>query len=127
MPAARSSARNGEGGLRGTAARAHNMRMSRSRSARSLILSAAVPTVAILVVIVFAGFALLGSNGLLSLGGYRKQLAERRVELAQQEGERARLANQKALIERGDPDFADELVRRNTDMLDRNEYMIVPR
>ena len=103
------------------------MRMNRNRSARSLILSAAAPTVAILVVIVFAGFALLGSNGLLSLGGYRKQLGERRIELARYESERARLANQKALIERGDPDFADELVRRNTDMVDHNEYVLVPR
>ena len=107
------------------ARREQKMRMSRSRSARSLILSAAVPTVAILVVIVFAGFALLGSNGLLSLGGYREQLGDRKVELARYEAERARLANQKALIERGDPDYADELVRRNTDMMDRNEYRIV--
>jgi cell division protein FtsB len=107
--------------------RGHIVRMSRNRPARSLILSAAVPTVAILVVIVFAGFALLGSNGLLSLGGYRRQLADRRVELARYEAQRAQLANQKALIERGDPDYADELVRRNTDMIDRNEYMIVPR
>ncbi len=101
--------------------------MSRRRPVRSLILSAAAPAVAILVVVVFAGFALLGSNGLLSLGGYRKELGQRQGELARYESERARLANQKKLIERGDPDFADELVRRNTDMIDRNEYMVVPR
>ncbi|WP_231639295.1 septum formation initiator [Sphingomonas profundi] len=99
--------------------------MKSRRPVRSLILSAAAPTVAILVVAVFAGFALLGTNGLLSLGGYRKQLEVRKVELTRYEAERARLQNQKRLIERGDPDFADELVRRNTDMIDRNEYMVV--
>ncbi|TVV71570.1 septum formation initiator [Sphingomonas solaris] len=99
--------------------------MKSRRSARSLIVSAAGPAVAVLVVVVFAGFALLGSNGLLSLDGYRKQLSERTVALARYEAERARLQNQKRLIERGDPDFADELVRRNTDMIDRNEYMVV--
>ena len=106
---------------------AQNKGMKSRRSARSLILAAAAPTVAVLVVVVFAGFALLGSNGLLSLGGYQKQIGERKVELARYEAERAKLANQKRLIERGDPDYADELVRRNTDMIDRNEYMVVPR
>ncbi len=101
--------------------------MKSRRSARSLILSAVAPTVAVLVVIVFAGFALLGSNGLLSLDGYRKQRGAKEVELARYEAERARLENQKRLIERGDPDLADELVRRNTDMIDHNEYMVVPR
>ena len=109
------------------ARRAQNKAMKSRRSARSLILSAAVPTVAVLVVIVFAGFALLGANGLLSLDGYRKQLDGRKVELSHYEAERARLENRKRLIERGDPDYADELVRRSTDMIERNEYMVVPR
>ena len=96
------------------------------RPVRSLILSAAVPTVAVLIVAVFAGFALLGSNGLLSLGGYRTQLSQRQADLARYEAERARLQNRKLLIERGDPDLADELVRRNTDMIERNEYVVAP-
>ncbi len=115
----------GRRGLRGGARRGQGGAVKSRRPARSLILSAAVPTVAVLVVIVFAGFALLGSNGWLALEGYQKQRAAREAQLARYQEQQARLENRKRLIARGDPDYADELVRRNTDMIERNEYMVV--
>lgn len=101
--------------------------MTLKRTARQLILSAAGPAVALLVIGVFAGYALLGTNGLLARGEYRKQLDQKQSELAVVEAERARLENRKRLLAKGDPDLADELTRSATDMVGEDEYVIVTR
>ena len=101
--------------------------MSR-RSTAQLIKSAAWPALAILVIAHFAGFALIGPNGLLSLGGYKEQIGKRRAELQALEAERARLVHRAALLDprRVDPDLADELVRRQTGQV-RPDEVIIPR
>jgi cell division protein FtsB len=99
--------------------------MTRSHSAHLLIRSAAGPAVALLVVAMFAGYALFGTNGLLQLGDYQRQIRVKQVELAKVEGERARLLNRKRLIEKGDPDIADEMVRSATDMIGNDQYVLI--
>ncbi|MEH3107359.1 MAG: septum formation initiator family protein [Sphingomonas fennica] len=76
----------------------------------------------------FAGFALIGPNGLLSLGGYKTEIARKRAELAVLETERSRLRHHAALLDPAhvDPDFADELVRRETGQI-RPDEVIIPR
>ncbi|PTQ10205.1 hypothetical protein CLG96_13905 [Sphingomonas oleivorans] len=98
------------------------------RSTASLIRSALPPALALLVIAHFAGFALLGPNGLLSLGDYQKAIARRTVELRTIQAERDRLAHHAALLDprRVDPDFADELVRRETGQV-RPDEVIIPR
>ena len=98
------------------------------RSTGQLIRSAAVPALALLFVAYFASSALVGANGLLSLGGYTQQIAERRMELAALEKRRDQLAHHAALLNprRVDPDFADELVRRETGQI-RPDEVIIPR
>ncbi|PTD25213.1 septum formation initiator [Sphingomonas fennica] len=75
--------------------------------------------------LMFAGYAVLGSNGLLARGEYHKQLADAKVKLAQVEAEKQRLLNRKRLLSHGDPDLADELTRGATDMVGQDEYVIV--
>ena len=101
--------------------------MTRARSLAKILRSAAAPALAIIVVANFAGYALLGPNGLFAWGGYARLHDQRQTELARLEEERARLANRVALLnpDRVDPDFADELVRRNTGKIREDEHIII--
>ena len=101
--------------------------MNAKRNPRRLILSAAGPASAALVVSVFAGYATFGANGLLARGGYQHQIEVRKTELASLQEEQARLANRKRLLAQGDPDLADELTRRDTDMIGNDEVVVLER
>ena len=94
----------------------------------SLIRSAAPAAVALLVMAHFAGFALFGSNGLLAWGDYKRTLAKRTIELKHVQAERDRLAHHAVLLDprKVDPDYADELVRRETGQV-RPDEVIIPR
>ena len=101
--------------------------MSR-RSTLSLLKAAIGPAIALFVIADFAGFAIFGPNGLMSLAGYRQQIVVRQAELARLEAEHRRLAHHAALLDPAhvDPDFADELVRRETGQV-RPDEVILPR
>lgn len=98
------------------------------RPTLSLIKSAALPAAALFIIAHFAGFAVFGENGLLQLAGYRQQKAERMAVLERLESDRARLQHHAALLDprHVDPDFADELVRRQTGQV-RPDEVILPR
>jgi len=84
------------------------------------------PALALLIIGNFAGYALLGANGLLALGDYRQQLGARGAELAQLNTARARLAHRVALLDpkRADPDMADELVRKDLGLARPDEVIL---
>jgi cell division protein FtsB len=92
-----------------------------------MIRSAFWPTVAAAVIIYFAGAAIVGQNGLFSLAGYRQQRAEHLVTLQQLRAERERLSHHADLLDprHVDPDFAEEMVRRQTGQI-RPDEVIVP-
>lgn len=98
------------------------------RNTAQLIRSAVWPALAILVVAQFAGYALLGPNGLMSLGTYQTQIAERQGRLKVLQAQRDALQRHAALLDprRVDPDYADELVRRSTGQV-RPDEVIIPR
>jgi cell division protein FtsB len=100
--------------------------MTRARTAMSLVRSALAPALAVLIVANFAGYALLGSNGLLAWGDYKRQLKERRAELAVLQAERAQITRRNALVDpRGvDPDMADEMVRKQLGLVRPDEVII---
>ncbi len=97
-----------------------------SSRASQLIRSALGPALGVLVIANFAGYAVLGSNGVLAWGDYRQQIEVRKVELARLEAERATLAHRVALLDprRVDPDMADEMVRRELGVLRPDEVQI---
>jgi cell division protein FtsB len=88
---------------------------------------AALPALAVLIIANFVGYAIAGSNGILSLGDYRRMKADRLIELAQLEHEKARLAHRANLLDprRADPDLADEMVRSELGLV-RPDEVIVP-
>ena len=87
---------------------------------------AALPAVGALVIANFLGYAIVGDNGVLSWGDYRRLKEERAVQLAQLETERARLAHRAQLLDprRADPDLAEELVRRELGLVRPDEVII---
>ena len=88
---------------------------------------AALPALGVLVIANFLGYAIVGENGVLSWGDYRRLKAERAVQLAQLQEERARLARRARLLDprNTDPDLAEELVRRELGVV-RPDEVIIP-
>jgi cell division protein FtsB len=88
---------------------------------------AALPALAVLIIANFAFYAVMGSNGVLSLGDYRRMQAERTVELAELQTERDRLAHRARLLDprNADPDLADEMVRSQLGLV-RPDEVIIP-
>jgi cell division protein FtsB len=101
--------------------------MAVGRNSIDMIKRAAWPAVALLIIANFVGYAVMGANGVLSWGDYRRQKAERLVELAQLQTERARLAHRADLLDprRADPDLADEMVRKELGLV-RPDEVIIP-
>ena len=91
-----------------------------------LIKRAALPAVGLLVIANFVGYAVVGDNGVLSWGDYRRMKSERGAELAQLEAEKARLAHRAHLLDprNADPDYAEELVRRDLGLVRPDEVII---
>lgn len=96
------------------------------RNTAETIRRAALPALALLIIANFAGYAVAGSNGVLSWGDYRRQKQERQVELAGLEAEKARLAHRADLLDprRADPDLADELVRKELGLVRPDEVIV---
>ena len=100
--------------------------MSGVRSPFALMRRAALPALGVLIIANFLGYAVMGDNGVLSWGDYRRVKAERAVELAQLEAERARLVHRNRLLDprQTDPDLAEELVRRELGLIRPDEVII---
>ncbi len=97
-----------------------------TRNTIGLIRRAALPAVAFLIIANFLGYAVVGSNGILSWGDYRQMRAEKALELAQLEEEKARLAHRAKLLDpRGaDPDLSDEMVRSQLGLVRPDEVIV---
>ncbi len=91
-----------------------------------LIRRAALPALGLLIIAYFLGAAIVGENGVLAWGDYRRVKAERGDQLARLEAERARLAHRSQLLDpqRADPDLAEELVRRELGLVRPDEVII---
>ena len=100
--------------------------MNAARNPLALIRKAALPALGLLVIANFLGYAIVGENGVLSWGDYRRVKAERAMQLAQLETERARLAHRSQLLDpqHADPDLAEELVRRELGLVRPDEVII---
>ncbi len=97
-----------------------------ARNTFAMIKRAALPALAILIIANFLGYAIIGSNGILSLGDYRRLKAEKAVEFALLSEEKERLAHRAKLLDprRADPDLADEMVRSELGLVRPDEVII---
>ena len=89
-------------------------------------MSAFGPALAIVLLALFAGYAVLGANGILAWGDYSRALEHRRHELAAVKAERDRLKNRVELLDprHADPDMVDELVRRELNVGHPDEVIV---
>ena len=85
-----------------------------------------MPALGVLIIAQFLGYALIGDNGVLAWGDYRRTRDARRLELTQLEAEQARLAHRAHLLDprRADPDLAEELVRSQLGLVRPDEVII---
>lgn len=93
---------------------------------RALLMSALGPALAILLLLLFAGYAVFGSSGILAWGDYSRQLHESRAELAMVQKHRDQLKNRVQLLDprRADPDMVDELVRKELNVGHPDEVIV---
>ncbi|MDT9597629.1 FtsB family cell division protein [Sphingosinicella rhizophila] len=100
--------------------------MAIGRNTGQLIKKAALPALAILIIANFVGYAIVGTNGIMSWGDYRRLKEERSIELAHLEAEKARLAHRADLLDpkRADPDLADEMIRSELGLVRPDEVII---
>ncbi|BBD97981.1 septum formation initiator [Sphingobium amiense] len=93
---------------------------------RLLLFSAFGPAIAILLLLFFAGYVVLGSNGVLAWGDYSRQLQTAKVELRKTQESRAELKNRVEALDprRVDPDLADELIRRQLGVVHHDEVVV---
>jgi cell division protein FtsB len=100
--------------------------MAQTRTAFQLIRSAAGPAAALMIMAFFGGYALFGSNGVLALGDYRHNLAEKQVELDRLEAQKKIIANRVALLDpkKANPDMVDELIRKELGLAHPDEIII---
>ena len=92
----------------------------------AVIRRAALPALAVLIIANYLGYAVVGSNGILSWGDYRRLKAERSIELAHLMEERARLKHRAELLDprRADPDLAEEMVRGQLGLVRPDEVIV---
>lgn len=100
---------------------------SRRSNTFDTIKRAALPALAVLIIANFMGYAIVGANGILSWGDYRRLKAERAQELAQLNEQKLQLAHRADLLDprRADPDLAEEMVRSELGLI-RPDEVIIP-
>jgi cell division protein FtsB len=101
--------------------------MTVGRNPLTLIRRAAWPAAGMLVIAYFLGAAIVGENGVLAWGDYRRAKTVEATRLAGLEAERARLAHRSQLLDpaHADPDLAEEMVRRELGLV-RPDEVIIP-
>jgi cell division protein FtsB len=100
--------------------------MARSTSFKTILSRAGLPALAIIFMGFFAYSAVLGPNGVLAYGDYKRQLAARQAELAKLEKQRTNLRNRVALLnpKGADPDMVDELSRKKLNVVHPDEVIV---
>ena len=93
---------------------------------RPMLRRAAGPALAIALMVFFGAYAVLGPNGALAYGDYKRQLAKRERDYAVLDARREVLRNRVALLDprHANPDLVDELVRRDLNVAHPDEVIV---
>lgn len=87
---------------------------------------AALPALGLVSMTFFGAYAVLGPNGALAFGDYRRQLDKREADFAKLDHRRAVLKNRVALLDprRANPDMVDEMVRKELNVAHPDEIIV---
>lgn len=93
---------------------------------RSILRRAGPPALALTVMAFFGGYAVVGPNGILAYGDYKRELAAREATYAALDKERAVIKNRVDLLNprRANPDMAEELVRKQLKLAHPDEVIV---
>lgn len=93
---------------------------------RTTLRSAALPALAVTIMLFFGAYAILGPNGVLALGDYKRQLAARERQFSALDARREMLRNRVALLDprHANPDMVDELVRKELNVAHPDEVIV---
>ncbi|MGL4314360.1 MAG: FtsB family cell division protein [Sphingomonas sp.] len=94
---------------------------------RTILRRAGPPALGLSVIGFFGAYAIVGTNGIMAYGDYKRELAHKQAELAQLKQREAVLQNRVRLLDphHADPDMVDELARKQLGVVHPDE-MIVP-
>jgi len=100
--------------------------MAQLAKLRFLLGSAMMPAIALLLLLVFIAYAIIGPNGILAWGDYSRQVKQRQAELKMLKAQKSALENRVKLVDprRVDPDMADELVRKELGVTHPDEVIV---
>ena len=100
--------------------------MKKPSRLRRALRRAAVPAAVVAVMAFFGGYAVLGPNGVLAYGDYKRQLAKRERDYVALDRRRAVLKNRVALLnpDHANPDMVDEMVRKELNVAHPDEVIV---
>lgn len=101
-------------------------RVGRASKFRRTMRRAAWPAVGLTLMAFFGVYAVLGPNGLLAYGDYKRQLTKREVDFQTLDKRRAVLRNRVALLnpDHANPDMVDEMVRKQLNVAHPDEVIV---
>jgi cell division protein FtsB len=102
------------------------MRARKPSAFRRTLRRAAVPAAVLAVMAFFGIYAVLGPNGVLAYGDYKRQLVKREKDFAGLDRRRAVLKNRVALLDpdHANPDMVDEMVRKELNVAHPDEVIV---
>ena len=100
--------------------------MAKRSTFPTMMRSAVLPAVAVIVIAALGAYTVLGPNGARAYGDVKRQLAKRDVQLAALNAKRAEWQNRVALLDpkRADPDLVDELTRKKLNVVHPDEVIV---
>ena len=87
---------------------------------------AALPAVGFTLMAFFGAYAVLGPNGILAYGDYKRQLVKREKHYAALDQQRTVLKNRVSLLDpdHANPDMVDEMVRKELNVAHPDEVIV---
>ena len=100
--------------------------MTTPSTLRTMLRRALWPAAMLIVLSFFGGYAVLGPNGVLAYGQYKRELAVKQAQFARLDKQRAVLKNRVNLLDpkHVDPDMADELTRKQLGVVAPDEVIL---
>ena len=84
------------------------------------------PAIGLTIIVFFGAYAVVGRNGVLAYGDYKRQLVKREKDFAELDRRRAVLKNRVALLnpDHANPDMVDEMVRKELNVAHPDEVIV---
>ena len=101
-------------------------RVTRSSAFTKTLGKAAFPALGLTLMAFFGAYAVLGPNGILAYGDYKRQLAKREQRFAALDRHREVLKNRVQLLDpdHANPDMVDEMTRKELNVVHPDEVIV---